>query len=94
MRNRRSRERTKSSALPVERRRLGSGKVSSRHGGGVEAVLASLGESARALREKARTGIGEDRDRGVRGTIARTSAGTEEHAPAARERSAEATHAS
>jgi len=52
MRDRRSRERKKSSASPVERRRSGPGKASSRHGGGVEAVSASLSESANVHRER------------------------------------------
>jgi hypothetical protein len=67
MRNRRSRERQKSSASPVERRRSGPGKASSSHGGGVEAVLASLSESAqRAPRKGTHRYRREDRDRGVR----------------------------
>lgn len=52
MRNRRSRERSKSRASLIERRRLGPGKASSRHGGGVEAVLASLDESVSACTAK------------------------------------------
>jgi hypothetical protein len=44
----------------------------SRHGGMVEAVSAGFGESVNAHRENARTGINEDRDRGVRGSITRS----------------------
>lgn len=59
VRNRRSRERKKSSATPVERRRSGPGKTSSPHGGGVEAVSANLSESAQRAPRKARPGIEE-----------------------------------
>lgn len=69
MRDRRSKGRSKSSASQVEGRRLGPGKASPSHGGGVEAVLASLTESDSVHREKARAGIEEDRDRGVRGSV-------------------------
>jgi len=72
MRNRRPRGRKKSSAAPVERRRLGPGKASSRHGDEGEAVLAGFVESgSHAHRDMARTGIGGDRDRDVRGSVAR-----------------------
>lgn len=60
-RNRRLRERKKSSAALVERRRLGPGKPSALHGTGGEAVLANLTESdTRAPRYNARPGIERD----------------------------------
>lgn len=45
VRNRRPRGRSKSSVSPVDGRRLGPGKATSCHDGGVEAVLAALAES-------------------------------------------------
>jgi len=72
MRNLRSRERKKSSVSLVEQRRSRPGKASSSHGGGVEAVLASLSESAqRAPRKGTHRYRREDRDRGVRGRSSR-----------------------
>jgi hypothetical protein len=69
-RNRRSKEWRKSSAALVEGRRLGPGKASPRHGGGVEAVLAAHAESASAHRESRAPVSSMGRDRGVRGTVA------------------------
>jgi len=72
VRNRRSRGRKKSSASLVEGRRLGPGKASSRHGGGVEAVSAGLTESeVRAPRKCAAPVSSGVRDRGVRGSVMR-----------------------
>lgn len=47
MRNRRSKGRKKSSAPPVDERRLGPGKATPCHDGGVEAVLAAHAESVK-----------------------------------------------
>lgn len=70
MRNRRSRERSKSRASLIEGRRLGPGKASSRHGGGVESVLAGPAESVGTCTAKRHaTGIHEVRDGGVRGSV-------------------------
>lgn len=60
VRNRRPRGRSKSSASLVDGRRLGPGKATPCHDGGVEAVLAALAESVkkqRATAKRARTGI-------------------------------------
>jgi hypothetical protein len=64
VRNRRPRGRSKSSAFPVDRRRLGPGKITTCHDGVVEAVLAALAESVNQTRtaKNARTGI----ERGLR----------------------------
>jgi len=73
VRDRRSRGRSKSRASPVDRRRLGPGKATSCHDGGVEAVLAALAESVNhnALPRKERAPVSSGGcDRGVRGTIA------------------------
>lgn len=99
MRNRRSKERRKSSASSVDRRRPGPGKVMSLHGGVVEAVSAAQLESVRAFREKAReksvpvsgwvaTGASEARSSVVRGPkriphMGKTWGKVEEHAPTA-----------
>lgn len=82
VRNRRPRGRSKSSASPVERRRLGPGKVTPCHDGGAEAVLAALAESVnqRAPRKTRAPVSSEGCDRGVRGTIA-VARGTEEKRP-------------
>lgn len=88
-RNRRSRERKKSSASLVERRRSGPGKASSRHGGGVEAVLASLSESAQRAPRKARAGI-EERIATGASEVGRRVRGSAQQAPTVRRRSAEA----
>jgi hypothetical protein len=70
MRNRRSRERSKSRASLIEGRRLGPGKALPRHGGGVESVLAGLAESVETCTAKRHaTGIHEVRDGGVRGSV-------------------------
>jgi len=92
VRDRRSRERKKSSASPVERRRSGPGKASSRHGGGVEAVSASLSESAQRAPRKARTGIEEGIATGA-SEVGRRVRGLAQQAPTVRRRSAEATSA-
>lgn len=72
VRNRRPRGRSKSSAFPVDRRRLGPGKITTCHDGVVEAVLAALAESVNQTRTaKKRAPISsEGCDRGVRGTVA------------------------
>jgi len=57
VRDRRSRERKKSNAPHVERRRSGPGKALTRHGVGVEAVSAGLSESEKRAPRKARPGI-------------------------------------
>jgi hypothetical protein len=59
VRNRRLRGRSKSSAFPVDRRRLGPGKATPCHDGGVEAVSAAVAESVNQTRtaKQARTGI-------------------------------------
>jgi len=90
--NRRPRGRSKSSALPVDRRRLGPGKATTCHDGVVEAVLAAFAESVenkRAPRKKRAPVSSGGCDRGVRGTITQAS-GTEENAPTIPARSAEA----
>jgi hypothetical protein len=92
MRNRRSRERKKSSTSPVERRRSGPGKASSSHGGGVEAVLASLSESAQRAPRKARAGI-EERIATGASEAGRRVRGSVQQAPTVRRRSAEAINA-
>jgi len=91
VRNRRPRGRSKSSALPVDRRRLGPGKITTCHDGVVEAVLAALAESVKTKRapRKARTGI----ERGLRQGCQRyghAGAWVEENAPTIPARSAEA----
>lgn len=56
--------------LLSKRRRLGPGKALPRHGGGVESVLASPAESVETCTAKRHaTGIREDRDGGVRGSV-------------------------
>jgi len=82
-RDRRSRERKKSSASLVERRRSGPGKASSRHGGGVEAVSASLSESAQRAPRKARTGI-EERIATGASEVGRRVRGSAQQAPTVR----------
>lgn len=88
VRNHRSRGRNKSSASLVEGRRPGPGQVSSRHGGGVEAVSAGLvGSEERAPRKCAapapKRGLRQGRQRlGHAGTRARETWRREEHAPA------------
>lgn len=65
VRNRRPKGRSKSSAVPVDGRRLGPGKASScsrRRGGSGLGGSRRIGESKNAHREKARTGI----ERGLR----------------------------
>jgi hypothetical protein len=73
VRNRRSKGRSKSSASSVDRRRLGPGKATPCHDGGVEAVLAALAESvnhyahrdtsAHRYRVRVATGVSEARSR-------------------------------
>jgi hypothetical protein len=92
-RNRRSKGRKKSSALLVERRRLGPGKITSLHGGGVEAVSASsqgigttctakMHAGTRPVSGGIATGASEVRLHGivVRGNPARETPGEEQNA--------------
>jgi hypothetical protein len=72
VRDRRSRERRKSSAPLVDRRRPGPGKAEPFHDGAVEAVLASSSESASCVpRKDAHPVSSRDRDGDARGSVTR-----------------------
>lgn len=78
-----------SSASLVEGRRLGPGKASPSHGGGVEAVLASLTESVSVHRERHAPVSGRFAT-GASEARSSSCVGSDQNAPTVRSRSAEA----
>jgi hypothetical protein len=92
VRNRRPRGRSKSSVFPIDRRRLGPGKITTCHDGVVEAVLAALAESVKtnAHREKSAHRYRARVATGVSKARSPWRVGSEENAPTKRARSAEA----
>jgi len=91
VRNRRPRGRSKSSASPVDGRRLGPGTITTCHDGGVEAVLAAVAESVNRTRtaKQARTGIERRLRQGCQ-RYGLAGEWAEENAPTIPARSAEA----